>query len=102
MPAGLLAQPGRRQVARCVGLVVAAAPACPVGARIAVQPGTDACEGLKAGLPTPLAKPQPPACVAPAKLKPDAGAGGADRCIETRIVAPAIAIQLALPWGFTL
>lgn len=100
LPANMLPQPGRRLVARCVGLVVEASPACPAGQAVDPARGADSCAAK--GVAATLLKQRAPACVAPAKLSVDAGPDGLDLCVAERIEMPVKPVTLGLPWGFSL
>jgi hypothetical protein len=99
LPANMLAQPGRRLVARCVGLVEAP-PACPAGQEVDPARGPDGCTAK--GGTAAILKPRAPACAAPAKLSVDAGPDGRDLCVSERIELPVKPVTLGLPWGLSL
>jgi hypothetical protein len=100
LPANMLPQPGRRLVARCVGLVVEAPPACPAGLDVDLVRGPDGCTAK--GGAAAILKPRAPTCAAPAKLSVDAGPDGRDLCVAERIELPVKPVTLGLPWGFSL
>jgi hypothetical protein len=100
LPANMLSQPGRRLVARCVGLVVELPPACPAGLDVDPVRGPDGCTAK--GGAVAILKPRAPSCTAPARLSVDAGPDGRDLCVSERIELPVKPVTLGLPWGFGL